>query len=225
MATSESCFFFCDKPAADGASWTRKASAFWLGINVRKAAMKLEYQTLLAKLSSGDFIAQEAKYHRPCLLSLYNRARGTNTPEESGVDNMNNALAFAELVSYIENTRIDSTIIVAPIFKLNDLVHSYTTRQKLLGTAVTGRVQSASLNCGLPFELGKASGSSLHIRLPELLVLTNVWPCRYSMPTLIAIQCLFLEVGQKDCMGHLDHLWLRLTFILRPVFQDRSIDH
>lgn len=142
MATSQSCFF-CDKPAADGASWTRKASTFGLDINVRKAAMKLQDQTLLAKLSSGDLIAQEAKYHQPCLLSLYNRARGTKAPEESGVDNMNNALAFAELVSYIEDTRMDSTI--APIFKLIDLVHLYTTRLKQLGTDVTGRVHSTDL--------------------------------------------------------------------------------
>lgn len=142
IASAELCFF-CDKPAADGASWTRKASTFGLDINVRKAAMKLQDQTLLAKLSSGDLIAQEAKYHQPCLLSLYNRARGTKTTEESGVNNMNTALAFAELVSYIEDTRMDSTI--APIFKLSVLVRLYTTRLEQLGTDVTGRVHSTDL--------------------------------------------------------------------------------
>lgn len=77
-ASVETCFF-CDKPAPDGESKTRKASIFGLDINVRKAAMKLQDKSLLAKLSAGDLIAQEARYHLPCLLSLYNRARETET--------------------------------------------------------------------------------------------------------------------------------------------------
>ncbi|KAG0715880.1 hypothetical protein GWK47_010917 [Chionoecetes opilio] len=95
-ASAETCFF-CDKPAPEGESLTRKASTFGLDINVRKAAMKLQDKSLLAKLSAGDLIAQEARYHLPCLLSLYNRARETKTYVESGVDKMNHGLAFAEL--------------------------------------------------------------------------------------------------------------------------------
>ncbi|KAG0714703.1 hypothetical protein GWK47_001512 [Chionoecetes opilio] len=141
-ASAETCFF-CGKTAPDGESLTRKASTFGLDINVRKAAMKLQDKSLLAKLSAGDLIAQEARYHLPCLLSLYNRARETKTYEESGVDKMNHGLAFAELVSYIEDTRMDS--LVAPIFKLSDLVDLYTTRLELLGTDVAGRVHSTVL--------------------------------------------------------------------------------
>ncbi|KAJ8048749.1 hypothetical protein HOLleu_01186 [Holothuria leucospilota] len=61
-ASAEICFF-CDEPAPDGKSFTCKASAFGLDINVRKAAMKLQDKSLLAKLSKGDLIAQEARYH------------------------------------------------------------------------------------------------------------------------------------------------------------------
>ena len=38
---------------------------------------------------------------------------------------MNHDLAFAELVSYFEETRMDTS--VTPIFKLSDLVTLYTT--------------------------------------------------------------------------------------------------
>ncbi|KAJ8038713.1 hypothetical protein HOLleu_16213 [Holothuria leucospilota] len=117
-ASSETCFF-CDKPAPDGKSVTRKASTFGLDINVRKAAMKLQDKSVLAKLSAGDLIAQEARYHLPYLLSLYNRARDKKQ-EDSGVDKMSHGLALAELVSYIEDTRMDS--LVAPIFKLSNQV-------------------------------------------------------------------------------------------------------
>lgn len=105
--------------------------------------MKLQDKSLLAKLSAGDLIAQEAWYYLPCLLSLYNITRKTKTSEEPGVDKMNHGLAFAELVSYIEDTRMDS--LVAPIFKLSDLVDLYTTRLEQLGTDVAGRVHSTDL--------------------------------------------------------------------------------
>jgi len=141
-ASAETCFF-CDKPAPDNDSLTRKASTFGLDINVRKAAMKLQDKTLLAKLSAGDMIAQEAQYHLPCLLSLYNRARETKTSEVSGADQMNHGLAFAELISYIEDARLDS--LVAPIFKLSNLVELYKTRLGQLGTDVVGRVHSTDL--------------------------------------------------------------------------------
>ncbi len=88
-----------------------------------------------AKLSTGDLIAQEAKYHPQCLASLYNKVRDTKEPESS-VDDINHGIAFAGLVSYIEEVRMDSFI--APVFKLMDLVNLYRTRLEQLGTHVTG---------------------------------------------------------------------------------------
>ena len=38
---------------------------------------KIEDTALLTKLSSGDMIATEAKYHSRCLVALCNRARIT----------------------------------------------------------------------------------------------------------------------------------------------------
>ncbi len=80
-------------------------------------------------------IALEAKYHTKCLLGLYNHARkiktnaSQNEPQVSGI-------AFAELVIYIEETRLEASTV--PVFKLADLVHLYTSRLEQLGI-VSGR--------------------------------------------------------------------------------------
>ena len=138
----EACFF-CDKPALDGKFLTRKASTFGLDMNVWKAAMKLQDKSLLAKLSAGDLIALNALYHLNCLTSLYNRARKTKLSEDSYRDRMNHGLAFADLVSYIEETRMYTS--VTPIFKLSDLVTLYTTRLEQLGSNVVGQVHFTDL--------------------------------------------------------------------------------
>ena len=54
-------------------------------------------KSLLAKLSAGDLIAQEAKYHARCLAALYNEARYTKG-QESNADDMNHGIAFAGLL-------------------------------------------------------------------------------------------------------------------------------
>jgi len=66
--------FFCGERARDAESF-RHASTFDLEARVRECALQLQDQNLLAKLSTGDLIALEAKYHIQCLVSLYNRAR------------------------------------------------------------------------------------------------------------------------------------------------------
>lgn len=73
----------------------------------------------------------------------YNRARRTKGSEESDADTVNHGIAFAELVSYIEDARMDD--LVAPIFKLTDLVNLYITRLKQLGTEVVERIHSTKL--------------------------------------------------------------------------------
>ena len=47
-----------------------EASTFQLDECIRKCALKLEDKPLLAKLSTGDMTAQEAKYHTQCLVAL-----------------------------------------------------------------------------------------------------------------------------------------------------------
>ena len=86
---------------------------------MRQCALKLEDKPLLAsELSTGDLIAQGAKYHAQCLANLYNKARERKTAAESDTaDATNHGIAFAELFSYIEDVRTGN-LTVARVLKL-----------------------------------------------------------------------------------------------------------
>ena len=88
-------------------------------------------------------MAQDAMYHLCCLVSLYNRARETKAASDSNPEALNHGIAFAELVSYIEDALTDTE--VAPIFKLADLVSLYATRLKQLGTNKESHIPSTKL--------------------------------------------------------------------------------
>ena len=122
-----------------------------LNARVRQCTLHLQDQGLLAILSAGELIAQEAKYHARCLASLYNRARQTKEShanehvgeERDSNSSINEGIALAELVSYIEDARTDRETV--PIFKLADLVKMYSARVEQLGTCLSGRVNSTRL--------------------------------------------------------------------------------
>lgn len=78
--------------------------------------------------SVRDIVAQEAKYHHLCLTSLYKKA---HRAKESDLDDMNHDIAFREVVSYIKDEHMSS--LVAPVFKLSDLVSLYTGKLEQLG--------------------------------------------------------------------------------------------
>ena len=95
--------FFCEKN--DFASNLRLASTLELDKKVRECAILLNDSKLIAKLSTGDLIAIEAKHHAACLVKQYNRARPlkkqcSDATDSSSVDL--EELAFAELIGYIE---------------------------------------------------------------------------------------------------------------------------
>lgn len=169
LRTSIDTCFFCGKPAPAGKSLC-KASTFGVDVKVRQYAIKLQDKQLLAKLSSGDLIAQDAKYHVQCLVSLYNRARDSEIKEchDLDVDNVNHGIAFAELVTYIEDTCMDD--LIAPVFKLKDLVNLYSTRLKQLGTDVSGRIHSTKLKDRL---LGYFPDMEAHKQGREVVLISN----------------------------------------------------
>ena len=65
--------FFCEE--ADSLENLHAASTKEVDKKVRECAGLLNNGKLIAKLSGGDLIAIEAKYHSKCLACLYNRAR------------------------------------------------------------------------------------------------------------------------------------------------------
>jgi len=85
---------------------------------VRECASLLDDFRLLSKLSEGDMIATEARYHTGCLVAYYNRAHRTKCDDSTQHTNLC-GIVLAELVAYIEDIRTNQTI--APVFKLSEL--------------------------------------------------------------------------------------------------------
>ena len=77
------------------------------------------------KLSAGDLIVQEAKYHLKCLMELYHKAQALESKDtQSRTDMFSKGIALAELLAYIEQARMVED--VAPVFKLADLTRLYS---------------------------------------------------------------------------------------------------
>ena len=132
---------FCEKVAP--ASDLRQASTKGLDLKLRECAEILSDGKLLAKLTGGDVIAQEFKYHHACLCALYNRKRSYlrslekdqgSTESESDVY----PLVLSELMTYIVENNLCSDDPVT--FRLADICHLYQQRLEQLG------VESPSVN-------------------------------------------------------------------------------
>jgi hypothetical protein len=117
--------FFCDE--SDNTGTLHAASTFGVDERVRECAMLLQDSKLLAKLSSGDMVAQEVKYHAKCLAALYNRSRAAQSKlTQENAESKRSGIAFAELVAYINEIR--ETASSPPVFKLNDLTRMFSSR-------------------------------------------------------------------------------------------------
>ena len=100
---------------------------------VREFAILLNDSKLIAKLSTGDLMAIEAKYHAAWLVKLYNRARPlkkqcSDATDSSSVDL--EELAFAELIGYIKECLEQE---VPGVLTLSELVKFYQCKLKEVG--------------------------------------------------------------------------------------------
>ena len=135
--------FFCGNGASDKKQ-LHDVATFGLDKRVRESALELQDEKLLAKLSAGDLVAQEAKYHASCLVALYNNAHtSAQKAAQDSNDTIMHGIALAELLNYIEDARLDAD--VAPVFKLGNLAKLYTQKLESLGVDVTGRVHTTRL--------------------------------------------------------------------------------
>lgn len=143
-AHSAKCFF-CDEVATEKTPLHDVMTAN-VTYRVKKCAIKLQDKKLLAKLSPGDLVAQDAKYHARCLVKLYNDANRAIKEEnqKENTDGVLHGIALAELLSYIEESKMTDNS-VATIFKLSNLVKLYSGRLRELGVDVTGRIHSSHL--------------------------------------------------------------------------------
>lgn len=139
---------FCDK--SDGI--LHKASTFQIDNKVRKYATELHGTKLLSKLAAGDMVAIDATYHAKCIVAFYNRAR--RKYRESIEDHENSrlhAIAFAELVSYIEEFKECQESL--PLFTLAELSKLYSTILDDLGADQASRIHTTRLREKLEAEL------------------------------------------------------------------------
>ena len=97
--------FFCEE--CNGKEDFHEVQTFQVDESVRECATVLGDRKLLTKLASCDMIAMEAVYHSDCYKNLISRKRSHDRKLEREKDQSNalsyDAIAFAELVSYIED--------------------------------------------------------------------------------------------------------------------------
>ena len=154
--------FFCNEPA--GTTNLHKASTHKLDMKVQRCALQLEDRKLLAKLSAGDMIALEAKYHRNC-LTTYNKARQATEKQEKEENYSHlHGIAFAELVAYMEDMRDEESV---SVFKLIGMVSLYKKKLQQLGVTVGNRIQSTCLKGRL---LSTLLDLTVHLQGREILL-------------------------------------------------------
>src|SRR6218665_2530513 len=115
---------------------------------IRSCAEILKDHVLIAKLaqSMNDLIAFGAQYHPECLITIYKQASHVQTSpvqldsEVLQVRVNSESLAFANVVSYMEDVRQDES--TPTVFRLSTLVDLYLEQLKLHGFQVENRVQS-----------------------------------------------------------------------------------
>ena len=138
--------------------------------------MVLQDEKLLAKLSAGDLVALEAKYHAPCLASLYKKAERVKEEgeEDETSPRLPEGIALAELVSFIEESRMVSTAEL-PVFRLAELVDKYTSRLKQLGENTPARIHTTRLKTAFfhKFQLSKNTSKDV----------MYFWPSKRILPT------------------------------------------
>jgi len=78
-------------------------------------------------------VASEAKYHKKCLLALYNCARKVQTSQQQtgSKDDELSAIVFMELVMHIKEACMEASTV--PVFKLPDMAQLYMSRMQQLG--------------------------------------------------------------------------------------------
>ena len=92
----------------------------------------------------GDMHSQGAVYHKDCLSALHNKARKYKT-EHSKTEKhtYSESIALSELVTYIEETRLDGGADL--YFKLADLVKLYHNTLEQLGVSIPKRINTTRL--------------------------------------------------------------------------------
>ena len=129
---------FCN--ASEGATKKKltQAPTIEVGRNIMSHAIVLNDTQLIAKLSTDDLVALEAKYHRSCNVKFLTRSRSC-VRNQDGVAVDQNRLAYgvvvSELVQYMQDMFTYSE--TAPAFRLSDITKLLDARLNRLGIPST----------------------------------------------------------------------------------------
>ena len=140
------CCFFCDQPPAINEE-LHSVQTKNVDARVRHCAYTLLDERLIAKLSAGDMMAREAKYHARCLAGLYNKMRDFESSDMCDPISAHNArvhsIAFAQLVAYIEDAKFDA--VTLPVFQLSQLGDMCAKKLSEMGIDVATRINTTKL--------------------------------------------------------------------------------
>ncbi|KAJ8865799.1 hypothetical protein PR048_033321 [Dryococelus australis] len=141
-AKEATCFFYNTGAGLEG---LHDADTFELDARVRTCARLVEDNDLSGRLSAGDMVTPEAKFHTSCLLQLYNKARKPKSGESEPNNHEKSLHAYilAELVMHIEEVCADDE--TSAVSKLADLADLYLNRLNQLGVQIDGRVHTTRL--------------------------------------------------------------------------------
>ena len=139
---SDECMF-CGK--GWNAGTLHETSTYGIDSNIRKCVLQLQDEKMLAKLSvGGDVMAHDLQYHLLCLQAYYRKAESVKKAgrqqSESNIDVLK-GLAFAEVISYIEECRESNTKAIP----LSDICDLYKSLLEKLGVHEESRVHSTRL--------------------------------------------------------------------------------
>lgn len=136
--------FFCDKPSENGQELHQVLTKS-IEEKIRECVATKGDSMLTAKLAQGDMIARECKYHRLCLVKLYNSCRTTNDSCEDDIYSVIQGIALSQVISYIQDVRIKGGN-KYPVFRMPDLLEYYTERIKELCCLHDLSVDNISVN-------------------------------------------------------------------------------
>lgn len=202
--TSDTSCFFCGK---SGTETLHEVATFQVDTRVRKCAAQVGDNELMARLSMGDMVALEAKYHSKCLLALYYRAKTTVEAEQkTDHEGVMSRIVLAELVLYIEETHLEEG--TAPVFRLADLAKLYTTRMEQLRVALCKKVNSTRLKkrllAQLPGLRSQSKGRDVLLAFDE------------DIGEALGKAC------EQDCDTEAVHLARAAQIVRRYMFEDTS---
>ena len=125
--------FICSQPQTSRNEKLHSVMTQKVTNRITAYAKKLEDSALIAKLSSGDLVAQGAKYHLSCYTNLKNSYRAlvnSQSPSSKHSDKIH-SLLLAQLVDFMIQEHIHSDKV--KVFKQSELGQMYRSRLRELG--------------------------------------------------------------------------------------------